>query len=318
LEGRDFLKIIRWPIDDALLRSPAVTNRNLFAEKVANLSPDKIIERYACMTPKGVANDFELIFKTVKSAEIDLCGSGVELGAGVGVLSSIAVNVWPSISEIYAVEVVPNIVTLLQPKCTQFIAPNKQEKIIGVIGSFDDIQVQDGTFDFCIEYASLHHSDNLLKTLKEASRILKQGAPLIAIDRAHINKATDIQLKYMLDVRYSSAWKIDNGYEMTALSRSENGEHEIRIQEWLEVFDLSGFDLVLHAEMRIVGWRQLFYKLSLMAPFFLRRLLDMNPTRVRPSFQEIQWITKNLIGINSSKKFFRSSKDHTVFVLKKR
>lgn len=157
--------MIVWDIDERLLRSPAITNRDLFAEMHASKPAEEIITQYAGMSPQQVIGEFGEIFEIVSGLGIELKGLGLELGAGVGVLSAVAVNCWPKIDRLYALEVVPKVVELLQAKTVPHIARQEAHKVLPVLGSFDDVRVSDGFFDFCIEYASLHHSDHLLSTL---------------------------------------------------------------------------------------------------------------------------------------------------------
>ena len=75
-----------------------------------------------------------------------------------------------------------------------------------------------------------------MRTLRETSRVLKPGSQLVAIDRAHYDGVSDEQLRFMLNVQYSAEWKRRNGYVDSPLSRAQNGEHEIRMKEWLAAF----------------------------------------------------------------------------------
>ena len=62
-----------------------------------------------------------------------------------------------------------------------------EEKVVPVVGNFDNLQLQDKSIDFIIEFDSLHHSFNIEKTIRESGRVLKSGAQLVAIDRSHWN-----------------------------------------------------------------------------------------------------------------------------------
>jgi len=311
--------MITWDIDEGLLRSPAITNRDLFALTLATQPDEVIITQYAGLTPRQIEDEFGEIFAIVRDLGIDLCGTGLELGAGVGVLSAVAVNCWPQIVQLYALEVVPKVIELLQPRTVRHIAPTGADKVLGVLGSFDDMRVPDGHFDFCIEYASLHHSDDLPRTLRETARVLKPGAPLVAIDRAHYDGVSDEQLRFMLDVQYSAEWKRRNGYSDAPLSRAQNGEHEIRMKEWLAAFDATGFEVVRRIELRPTGWCPLRYKAALMLPFRLRRALGLHPSRVRPALAELAWLAASVLGLpRDSSTYLPAAKEHTLFIARKR
>ena len=306
--------MIKWTVDNDFLHSPAITNRNLFAEVLAIQSDEAIVTHYAGLTSEQIDKDFSQIFNIVRVLGIKLEGTGLELGAGVGILSAAVVKQWPNVNQCYAVEIVPKVIELLQQRAVSYIARENADKVLGVLGSFDDMPIQDNFFDFCIEYASLHHSNNLLKTLRETARVLKPGAPMIAIDRAHNDGVSDEQLQFMLDVQYSEEWKRRNGYAKGPLSRAENGEHEIRMREWLTTFATAGFEVVKRIELRPNGLQQLLYKAKLILPFFLRRALDLHPSRVSPRWMEIVWL---LGGSCYSQNYLPATKEHTLFIARK-
>ena len=311
--------MIKWPIDEVLLRSPAITNRDLFAQTLAVQSDESLITQYVGLTPAQINQEFGEIFELVRDLGFQLEGTGLELGAGVGVLSAVAINHWPDVRQCYALEIVPKVIDLLQPRAVRHIAKELSDKVVGVLGSFDDMIVPDGFFDFCIEYASLHHSEDLVRTLRETARVLKPGAPLVAIDRAHYDGVADEQLRFMLDVQYSAEWKRRNGYADAALSRAQNGEHEIRMKEWLTAFDATGFEVVRRIELRPTGWKALRYKATLILPFALRRALGLHPSRVRPAWMEIFWLLGGMLGADRlSSIFLPSAKEHTLFIVRKR
>jgi len=311
--------MITWKINEDLLRSPAITNRDLFAQTLSVQSDESLITQYAGLTTSQIEKEFGEIFDIVREHGFLLEGTGLELGAGVGVLSAVAVNCWSGIRQCYALEVVPKVIELLQSRAVSHIAKEKSKKVVGVLGSFDDMNVPDGFFDFCIEYASLHHSDNLEKTLSETARVLKPGAPLVAIDRAHYDTVSDKQLRFMLNVQYSTKWKLCNGYADAPLSRAENGEHEIRMSEWLSAFSSTGFEVVRCIELRQTGWKALRYKLALMLPFELRKLIGLYPSRVRPAWAEIFWLLGSLLSAGQrSDTYLPAAKEHTLFIARKR
>lgn len=310
--------IVSWDIDEQLLRSPAIVNRNLLAEKYAARPAADIITQYAGLAPEQLTIEFTEVFDAVRDLGIELQGAGIELGAGVGVFSAVAVRYWHRIDKVLAVEIVPKVTELLQPRATQHMAPDRRERIVGVIGSFDDIKVADRHFDFCIEYASLHHSNDLKRTLREVARVLKPGATLVAVDRSHRNGVSEAQLDFMLNVQYPAAWKEKNGYPDVPLTRAQNGEHEIRLREWMAAFAETGFELIRRVELRSVGAKEFWYKARLMLPFSLRRMLDVFPSRVGPTWLEMFWRVAMLFGWSPGKTFRRAEKEHTVFILRRR
>lgn len=306
--------MIYWDVDPSLLSSPAITNRNLLAEKYVARSAEEMIAQYSGLTPDQVKREFTEVFNVVRRLGVELNGTGMELGAGVGVLSAVAARFWDGIDQLYAIEVVPKVTELLQPLAVRYIAQEAARKITGVVGSFDNMNVPDAYFDFGIEYASLHHSNDLRKTLREVARVLKPGAPLIAIDRVHHNGVSDEQLRFMLDVEYSADWKRQNGYSEARLNRAQNGEHEIRREEWVKAFNECGFDLRRRIELRPVSMRLLLYKMILMLPFRLRKTLDLYPSRVRPTVGEILWRLGMLFGVSVGSTYAVADREHSLFV----
>ena len=130
---------------------------------------------------------------------------------------------------------------------------------------------------------------------------------------------TDEQKQYMLDLEYSSDWKRKNGYDSKPLSRRQNGEHEIRLNEWIDYFSNSGFSLEKRLELRIVSLRNIIYGAILSLPFKLRRILNLWPSRVRFQNGELLWMCSLFLGIEKSGNdlFIKAPRNYTLFLLKK-
>jgi len=309
------MNITEWPIPKSLLDSPEVTNRNLLASKWCSSSIDEILNQYIKMTAHEAESFYINIFN--QFPELKLKGVGIELGAGVAALSAVAAKVYPSIDCIYAVELVPDVVRLLQSRTVEGFGTHCNSVVKPVIGSFDQISLPDNSVDFCIEFASLHHSHNLEKTLKELSRVIKPGGFVVAIDRAHHNSLTDSQIEYMLNVEYSDAWKKENGYSPAPLSRRQNGEHEYRVKKWESDFASAGFKVEKRIELRKPGFKMFLRSVVLALPFMLRKKLNLLPSRVRPQSGEIMWRLLSFFGIRHSPIFTESAHDYTVFLARK-
>jgi ubiquinone/menaquinone biosynthesis C-methylase UbiE len=113
-----------------------------------------------------------------------------------------------------------------------------------VIGTFDTLELPDNSVDFILEIDSLHHSDNLVKTLKESARVLKKEGVLIAIDRCHPNSFTDKEVEKALGITYSNEFLKSNGYPQNIiLTRRDNGEHEYRLFEYENAFNKAGLEI---------------------------------------------------------------------------
>ena len=182
------------------------------------------------------------ILGAVKDLNFAPKGIGLELGSGCSAISVELVKNNKNIEKIYAVELVPNII---QNAAVKLIEINTvADKVIPVLGNFDDIKLDDQTVDFVIEYDSLHHSFNLERTIQESSRILKQGGQLFAIDRSHwkISRKRKAELENQI---YSKEFLLDKGLDINKVfTRAENGEHEYLLSDYLNALSKAGFSKV--------------------------------------------------------------------------
>ena len=91
----------------------------------------------------------------------------------------------------------------------------------------------------------MHHSKNLIHTLKECKRVLKENGFFIIIDRAHNNSTPDSEIKRMLNIQYDEEF-LTKYYRSKdkILTRKENGENEYRFFEWEKNFKIAGFELI--------------------------------------------------------------------------
>jgi ubiquinone/menaquinone biosynthesis C-methylase UbiE len=168
-----------------------------------------------------------------------MSGVGVELGSGCSAISVELVKSNENISKIYAVEIVPEIVEYAAVPLIHM--HNVQEKVVPVVGSFDDIKLKDNSIDFVIEFDSLHHSFDLNRTIQESYRILKPGSKLLAIDRAHWNTSKR-RRKELENVMYSREFLVARGLDPNIIvTRAENGEHEHLLDDYLITFKNAGF-----------------------------------------------------------------------------
>ena len=217
-------QVLEWIDSESISNNPEIYSRNMFARKNYSHAPSIIVQKYSYMTIDETKHFMQCILKELS---VEPKGIGVELGAGVAGISNSLLSLYPSIEKVYAVEIVPDVVRLLQTKVTKH--EKNEGRLVPVIGSFDEIKLPDQSVDFIIEFDSLHHSFDLNKTLREAARILKSGGILIALDRVHSNALTDAQREYSLNIEYGEPFKKEYGIPLeTRLTRRQNGEHEIR------------------------------------------------------------------------------------------
>lgn len=308
--------ILEWPIPSVISDAPAVKNRDLKAEHLHVQDPDAVLRTYVKMDRQEIIDEFTHLFRILHPFQFR--GRGVEVGSGTATFSAMVCREYPEVDSIYAVEVVPNIVKLVQPIVARHIAGDASRKIVGVVGSFDDIRLNAQSCDFCIELGALHHSDNLAGTLGEIARVLKPGGHLVMLDRAHNNRLTDAQIELMLSNEYSEAWKRKNGYPPGRLTRRQNGEHEIRLKEWEKQLSQAGFEIKRRVELRPVGWKKFLRSCALEVPYGLRRWWIPDPMQVKPHFGETFWMFRHLTKLARRDSRFRPAiRKQSVFIARK-
>lgn len=243
-----------------------VEGRNKFADECQHLTVDEILKKYVYLTE----NDVKYLISVVNQLHGDILnGIGVELGAGVAIFSAV-LSCKPEVQKIYAVELVPRVVSELQPRVIEEYGDLK--KAMPTLGSFDEMRLEDCSCDFIIEYDSLHHSFDLGLTLKEAYRVLRPGGVLVAIDRVQPDGLKNSLKQRLLQFEYGNAWLISNHYDpLKRLTREMNGEHEIRQSEWVEAFYKAGFSSVSVTHLTRLTKKMFAYSILTMLPDFIKR-----------------------------------------------
>lgn len=207
---------------------PFINVGDSFANKLENKSPGEISTEVSYMT---LSEHLFFVAEILNKLEINLEGVGMEIAAGASIFSNSLARIYPNIVKIQALEIVSEMVTKLQPKIIK--ATNMTDRVIPIVGDFNDIKMPNSSLDFIVEFDSLHHSNDLKRTLTEIVRVLKPGGKLICFDRAHPNHMTKAQENFLLNTEYSNNYKIQHGLKIDKpYKRSDNGEHEPRICDW--------------------------------------------------------------------------------------
>ena len=234
------MELLEWPIESAELASPAVQNRNSFARKYSTRPIADIYQTYTKYGPDQLDRLIRTAEKYVLRSK--LRGTGVELGAGTGVLSCLLAR-RSDVHRMYAVEYVPDVVRVIQPRIIEDLLPSeKRSKVVRVIGSFDTIDLPDKSVDFAIEIASWHHSNSLDQSVAEAYRVIRDGGCVVGFDRFQPDHLSYEDIESLLEKEYDSEFLRRFGYPTDQrLTRRMNGEHEYRRGEWMAAFEKAGF-----------------------------------------------------------------------------
>ena len=229
-----------WKFNNKILKSWDYKLNNKVAEKISKKSFFEICEQYTHISSKNMEKLLKLdhdVWKNIK-------GIGVDLGGGIGLVSSIIAKK-KNIKKIYCVDIVKNAVTKCQPIIKKKILNNKSKKVLSVVGSFDELKLKNNSIDFCIGWDSMHHSTNIIRTLKEAKRVIKKGGKLIIVDRGHNNNTPNKEISRMLNIIYPKSFLRSNYLPINKkLTRTMNGEHEYRFFEWENFFKKSKFKIL--------------------------------------------------------------------------
>jgi len=192
---------------------------------------------YIFITPEDVEQTFKLLPKAWESFQ----GRGVDLGGGIACVSSIIAQK-DEVENIHCVEYTEDLVKLCQPILKKAILKEKANKVISIVGDFNNLELSDNSLDFAFCWDSMHHAYDPIHTLRECRRVLKRGGRFVFIDRAHNNNTPDSEINRMLNIVYDKEYLRKNYLdENMTLTRKDNGEHEWRYKEWDYYFAESGF-----------------------------------------------------------------------------
>jgi ubiquinone/menaquinone biosynthesis C-methylase UbiE len=237
-----------------------------FTDKIASKSADLISVEYSYMT---LTEHLAFVSEIFNKLDINLEGDGMEVAAGAGVFACTLTRLFPKINKVYALEIVQDVVTKLQPKIIE--ATNMQNRVIPMIGDFNAIDLPDNSLDFVVGFSSLHHSNDLHQTLSEISRVLKPGGKLVFFDRAHPNHMTKAQETFLLNKEYSVEYKLEHGLDPNKpYRRFEEGEHEHRFRDWDNAFAGTGMSLDSATIFTPRTFKRFLKAVAAYIPYFIR------------------------------------------------
>lgn len=239
------METLNWRIGPELKKEAEEHYRTSFAVGLKDKEPLEIIRQitFDGAAPEVGVKDIERLFDFVEKNFLKrkIKGVGLEVGAGPGTFSSILAK-REEVEKMYAVELCSPIVEFLTPKVADYVLDGRKDKVVGAIGSFDDMELPDESVDFVFDFFSLHHSDNLWRTLKECSRIMKKGGVIFCFDKARPDSFTEKDLDDLLDTEYGEQDKAMFGAPANRkFTRRMNDEKEFRLKDWRKAFREAGF-----------------------------------------------------------------------------
>lgn len=240
---RKDITYINFATREEISKSRSIQNREVATRK--SFEQD-VLEKIAGLEGSPSYEVIKSLVKTISTSQIlpQLSGIGLEMGSGLGLLSSAVIenDEQGLISGILAVEAgLPFVETGIRFAAESTLG-NLADKIIPCYGSFDEIGVESNSIDFILQIEALHHADSLAPPIVEGYRVLKDKGYFISIDRSWPNEVKDEVLEELLNHEYSKEWLDAKGFPSELpFSRRDNGEHEYRDLEWESAFLSAGF-----------------------------------------------------------------------------
>ena len=220
-------KYFKWKIDKKIIQNFEYKANNKLAKVLSRKGYNQIEKYYTYVGKKEILK----ILKYSKFFNNSIKGDGIDLGGGPGIISS-SLAASKNVNKVYCCEMVENAVRYCHPIVKKKLLGDKFDKVISVVGDFNNLQLKDSSIDFAIIWDSLHHSLNPVKTLNEIKRVLKKNSYLFIVDRAHNNKTTNQEIKKMLDHEYDKNFKRKNFFPINRkITRRMNGENEYRFKD---------------------------------------------------------------------------------------
>lgn len=226
------------------VQGPASSNEFLVGKTLAGELAGKNYRDIALAYIFIMPEDAERVFRLIPEAWESIKGVGLDLGGGIACVSSILARK-EEVEKIYCVEYTEELVKLCQPIMKRAILKDRMDKVISVVGDFNNLELPDNSLDFAVSWDSIHHSHDPVATLKECRRVLKLGGRLVIVDRAHNNGTPDEEIERMHNIVYNKEYLRKNYLDEDMIfTRKDNGEHEWRFNEMENFFKQSGFKLI--------------------------------------------------------------------------
>jgi len=284
------MQTVSWPIPAELEKTARENYRTAYALRLKSRSAVDIVREltFDGASPHIEVSDIENLLSFVERHFLNrpFSGTGIEVGAGPLVFSALLAR-RSSVDCMYGVEICRPIIEQLFPVVASGIAYSDAKKLVGAIGSFDDMRLDDASIDFVFDFFSLHHSDDISVTFKEIARVLRPGGFLLMLDKARPDSYTDGDLDELMDAPCGPELYRRFGFDPArALTRRQNGEREYRRYDWHQACLGAGFARFEHWHLarptgssRTASAKRLMSKLPLVTQRFLTRLLPSPSAR---------------------------------------
>lgn len=239
------MPILRWKFSESLRREAEVNYRTTYALGLQGRPALDIIRdlTFDGSAPRITVADLERLLRWIERCFLkkSFFGIGVEVGSGPLVFCSVLAR-FARVTTMYGVEICAPIIEKLYPAIAREIAGAFENKAVGVVGSFDDMALADGSVDFVFDFFSLHHSLDIRITLRELARVLKPGGFVLMLDKARPDSYSEEDLDELLDAKYGPEYNRHFGLpEDQNMTRRLNGEREYRLKDWHAAFSGAGF-----------------------------------------------------------------------------
>ncbi len=173
-----------------------------------------------------------------------LAGEVADLGSGIGLMAAV-LSRREAVRRVHAVEYSRNYVVNIMPLVFRRVGA-RPEKIVRVVGDFNELRLADASLDFVFELEAYHHSESIQRTVAEAHRVLKPGGCFVGLERAHPDRTRPAEIRAFLDRQLTDKQKRRYGFAPSrSITRREWGEHEYRVGEWRGFFEAAGFVTVV-------------------------------------------------------------------------
>jgi cyclopropane fatty-acyl-phospholipid synthase-like methyltransferase len=172
-------------------------------------------------------------------AKKKIAGMVLDIGCGNG-YSSVHIAKTRDVKQIHAMECnVPAVDKLIRKNFVNNKIPESKYELI--LGSFNNIRNKN-YYDFVVAMGAIHHSSNLLRTMKEVYGCLKMGGIFIAHEPFMIDTTPN---KFFIQ-KENTIKKVQG---LVAMKESDRDDHFFRKCEYLTAFYHSGFDVTSFHEL---------------------------------------------------------------------